>query len=206
MLDHANTTALNLNPLVATVDGFLSVRECQTLIELGTGRLERATIDSVSKHGMVSESRTNAHCALDPLECPQILPFLMKLGIILRIPLQHAEGFMLLHYVEAQEFKPHSDGIALNMAPERLAQLERNGGQRLFSTLIYLNDVAEGGGTSFPELGITVSPRPGRLLVFSNTMAGTRDVTNLSIHAGEPVTAGEKWAAIAWWRENPRGS
>lgn len=206
MFDHSNTTVLNLNPLVATMDGFLSEKECKTLIELGRGRLERATLDSDVGHGMVSERRTNANCALDPAQCPQILPYLMKLGILLRIPMQHAEGFMLLHYVIAQEFKPHSDGIALNTDPERRAQSERNGGQRLYSTLIYLNDVEGGGGTGFPELGLSVAPAPGRLLVFGNTMAGSNDVTDLSMHAGEPVTAGEKWAVIAWWRENPRGA
>lgn len=206
MLDHANTTVLNLNPLVATVDGFLSASECQTLIDLGKGRLQRATVVSDQGQGKVSERRTNAHCALRPSECPQILPFLMKLGILLRMPMQHAEGFMLLHYVEAQEFKPHSDGIALDADPDRLAEFDRDGGQRLFSTLIYLNEVTAGGGTGFPELGLSVAPVQGRLLVFGNTMAGTRDVANLSVHAGEPVTAGEKWAAIAWWRENPRAS
>ena len=32
--------------------------------------------------------------------------------------------------------------------------------------LWYLNDVAEGGETRFPQLGITVPARQGRLLVF----------------------------------------
>jgi prolyl 4-hydroxylase len=32
--------------------------------------------------------------------------------------------------------------------------------------LWYLNDVAEGGGTEFPELGITIQAKAGRLLIF----------------------------------------
>ena len=32
--------------------------------------------------------------------------------------------------------------------------------------LWYLNDVAEGGGTEFPELGLTIQAKAGRLLVF----------------------------------------
>ncbi|MEM9060121.1 MAG: 2OG-Fe(II) oxygenase [Pseudomonadota bacterium] len=203
MLNHLDPKVVNVNPLIAVIDDFLSEDERQVLIDLGAGRLHRATVDSTSGQGMVSMTRTNAHCALPPAEFPQVFPMLMKLGLVLRMPVQHAEGPMLLHYVEAQEFKPHSDGIMLDAEPERVAQFRKNGGQRLFSTLVYLNNVESGGGTGFPELEISVAPKAGRLLIFANTMAGSCDVANLSMHAGEPVTAGEKWAAITWWRELP---
>jgi len=203
MLEKLNPEILNINPLIAVVDDFLSPAECTTLIQLAQGRLQRATVHDADANGAVSENRTNAHCAAPPAEFPQVIPFLMKLGMLLRIPVQQAEGPMLLHYTEAQEFKPHSDGITLDSDPARIERFERAGGQRLFSTLAYLNDVEAGGGTGFPELGVSVAPKQGRLLIFANTMAGSRDMANLSIHAGEPVTAGEKWAAIAWWRENP---
>ncbi|MEL7469041.1 MAG: 2OG-Fe(II) oxygenase [Pseudomonadota bacterium] len=203
MLGNLNQSVLNINPLVAVVDDFLSAAECKALIALGAGRLERATVHRAAGQGQVSQRRTNDHCALPPETFPQVFPVLMKLGLTLRIPVQHAECPMLLHYTEAQEFKPHSDGIPLDADPERVARFEKTGGQRLFSTLIYLNEVEGGGGTGFPELDLSVAPKPGRLLIFANTMAGSRAVANLSVHAGEPVTAGEKWAAITWWREQP---
>lgn len=37
---------------------------------------------------------------------------------------------------------------------------------RYLVLLWYLNDVAEGGATAFPQLDVTVAPREGRLLVF----------------------------------------
>ncbi|MEM7211031.1 MAG: 2OG-Fe(II) oxygenase [Pseudomonadota bacterium] len=203
MLENFNPNILNINPLIAVVDDFLSASECDALITLAQGRLRRATVHNANSDGAVSQNRTNAHCSAPPGEFPQVIPLLMKLGMLLRIPMHHAEGPMLLHYTQAQEFKPHADGIMLDSNPERIERFQRAGGQRLFSTLAYLNDVEEGGGTGFPELGVSVAPKQGRLLIFANTMAGSRDMANLSIHAGEPVTAGEKWAAIAWWRENP---
>lgn len=202
MLEHFDPRILNINPLITVIDGFLDARECDALIALAEGRLKRATVHGEQSSGAVSESRTNAHCAAPPSEFPQVVPLLMKLGMVLRMPLQQAEGPMLLHYTEAQEFKPHSDVITVDSDPERIARFERSGGQRLFSTIVYLNDVEAGGGTGFPELGVSVAPKQGRLLIFANTIAGSRDMSNLSIHAGEPVAAGEKWAAIAWWREN----
>ena len=48
--------------------------------------------------------------------------------------------------------------------------------------LIYLDTVEDGGATVFPELGLTVSPHPGRAIVFQNAM----------LHAGQAVVAGHK--------------
>ena len=203
MQNAPDTTVLNINPLVLTVDGFLSEAECLGLIEAASDRLQRATVTDGAV-GSVSQNRTNSHCPLSPQDTPIVLQLLMKLGMALRIPMNQAEGPIALHYAEAEEFRPHSDGIQMNADAEKLAGFERDGGQRLFSAMVYLNSVEAGGATSFPELGVTVQPAPGRLLIFANTLAGSRDVTNLSIHAGEPVTSGEKWSVITWWRERPR--
>ena len=194
---------LNINPLVAVVDDFLSAAECEAIIAAGRGRMQRATVIDARGKGVERDGRTNSHCELPLNECPEVLPMLMKIGIVLRMPLQHAEPPTLLHYSTAQEFKPHFDGIALDFAGDGAKRFEQSGGQRLFSAMVYLNDVEEGGGTTFPALEIAVSPRPGRLLIFANTMAGMRERAELSIHAGEPVTAGEKWAAVTFWRERP---
>ncbi len=203
MLEGTNTTVLNINPLVLTVDGFLSDAECAGLIEAASGRLQRATVTDGAV-GSVSQNRTNSHCPLTPDDTPIVLQLLMKLGILLRVPMDRAEGPIALHYAKAEEFKPHSDGIRMSADAEKLAAFERDGGQRLFSAMVYLNSVEAGGGTGFPELGLSVEPVPGRLLIFANTLAGSRDVTNLSIHGGEPVTVGEKWSVITWWRERAR--
>ena len=205
MLEGANTTILNINPLVLTVDGFLSDAECDGLIKAASGRLQRATVTDGAV-GSVSQNRTNSHCPLKPQDTPIVLQMLMKLGMLLRVPMDQAEGPIALHYAEAEEFRPHSDGIQMSADSDKLEAFEQDGGQRLFSAMVYLNTVEAGGGTGFPELGLSVEPVPGRLLIFANTLAGSRDVTNLSIHAGEPVTAGEKWSVITWWRERARSS
>ena len=38
--------------------------------------------------------------------------------------------------------------------------------RRFLVFFVYLNDVAEGGGTEFPDLDLTISPECGKLLVF----------------------------------------
>ncbi|MDB5984956.1 MAG: 2OG-Fe(II) oxygenase [Nevskia sp.] len=65
------------------------------------------------------------------------------------------DDLILKHYVAGgqQQFQPHFDSIY-------------HVSNRYLVLLWYLNDVAEGGETVFPDLGLAVAPRGGRLLVF----------------------------------------
>jgi len=68
--------------------------------------------------------------------------------------------------------------------------------------LLYLSDEFEGGATSFPRYGVTVRPRAGDAVAFSNTLPDG-SVDQRSLHAGEPVTRGVKWLATRWIRARP---
>ena len=76
------------------------------------------------------------------------------------------------------------------------------GGQRLFTTLCYLNDLDAGGETEFPELKIKVKPKLGRVLIFGNTRLGTTEGHPHSIHSGRTVEGENvKYAMSIWWRQ-----
>ena len=79
----------------------------------------------------------------------------------------------------------------------------------MVTVLAYLNDVEEGGGTDFPELGVTVKAKRGDVVVFHNTLSETPapkhpKIHQKSLHAGMPVLKGEKWMVNLWFRENLR--
>ena len=83
------------------------------------------------------------------------------------------------------------------------------GGQRLVTVLAYLNDVQEGGGTEFPEMGVTINAKKGNVAVFHNTLPLTPTTNHSkvhprSLHGGMPVIKGEKWMVNLWFRENLR--
>lgn len=62
-----------------------------------------------------------------------------------------------------------------------------------------------GGRTIFPQLGLKFAPAVGAALVWYNLdRHGVLDERTL--HAGEPVGAGEKWGMNIWLREKPRPS
>ena len=84
---------------------------------------------------------------------------------------------------------------------EMAARFMAQGGQRVGTLLVYLNDVASGGETVFPTLGLGVKPKRGRcLLFFPGFEDGRRDERLL--HAALPAVE-EKWVAQVWVRAEP---
>lgn len=62
-------------------------------------------------------------------------------------------------YYTSQKYANHWDAFDLNTEDGR--RFAQNGGQRVGTVLVYLNDVASGGCTAFPQLGIKVQPKKG---------------------------------------------
>ena len=60
--------------------------------------------------------------------------------------------------------------------------------------------VRKGGATKFPLLDKSVQPEKGKLLIFWNVYEGTDKLHPDSLHAGEAVEEGEKWAFNLWFR------
>lgn len=68
---------------------------------------------------------------------------------------------------------------------------------RIATVIFYLNDNFTGGDTVFTKLGLTITPKRGKICYFSYP-AGT-DTTYL-VHTGTPVDSGEKFIAQVWIR------
>jgi prolyl 4-hydroxylase len=75
-----------------------------------------------------------------------------------------------------------------------------NGGQRIVTVLIYLNDVAQGGHTRFPALNLEVQPREGMALIFfPATIDGLLD--KMALHAAMPAID-TKYVSQVWIRQS----
>ena len=71
----------------------------------------------------------------------------------------------------------------------------------MVTCLLYLSDVEEGGGTSFPNLDMEIRDKKGRLALFHNCHEGGTVRHLDSLHGGMPVLKREKWACNFWFRE-----
>ena len=112
-----------------------------------------------------------------------------------QIPQKNSESLQLLRYGEGQYYRTHHDLIE--------HQTNRPPGVRILTFYIYLNgnedSGLEGGGTNFPKLDITVTPKRGRVALWSsvrNDNPHRKDPR--TEHAALPVTKGVKFGANAW--------
>jgi prolyl 4-hydroxylase len=190
-----------MNPLVCYFDDFLTSQECDHIIELATPHLIPATVcdhDPESKDMKLDDRRTNTYAFLPHNATPIVLQVCAKISKFTGIDLTHAEQLQVIHYGESEEYQPHYDAW-----DESGKVWTEKSGQRIFTALLYLNDVDEGGTTSFPNLEIDIKPKKGRIAFFANTNLSTTIRHTNSLHGAMPVISGEKWACNLWFREKP---
>ena len=109
--------------------------------------------------------------------------------------LENCEEPQVVRYKTGDYFDWHEDAL-----PPQQARRPTNGGQRVATVLVYLNDMgaSEGGATEFRDLPVSISPVQGKAVLFFPAFAdGTPDPR--TVHAGKPVTgADSKWVAQLW--------
>ena len=196
-----NVTLFSSDPIIYVVDDFISEDECQEFINCSKDKLQPATVVGL-KEELKLKDRTNEFAWLEHHANETIHEVSKRLSILVQMPIRNAEMFQVVHYESGTEYKPHFDSF--DQSTELGKKYWEPGGQRMITALIYLNDVADGGATYFPELNISINPKKGNVLVFHNSISETTNINPRSLHAGMPVTSGEKWAANLWFRENLR--
>lgn len=201
---------LHQSPPVLAVDNFFSKEECQYCMDLVQSTdgnediLEVSSVTFSSSASIAQSKRTSTTWYVKY----RILPtFLAKLTSLLsNISLEQCEEPQIVRYLKGEEFTWHYDEIPTSQL--------KNGGQRIATALIYLNDVVEGGGTVFRDLvtpvtaggpqqqqqqqqQLSVQPQQGSLLLFFPAFAnGIPDERTL--HKGEKVVSGIKMIAQMW--------
>ena len=72
-------------------------------------------------------------------------------------------------------------------------------GVRLLTFYIYLNDVQQGGGTSFTDLGIAVQPKRGKAVLWPSVLdAQLERIEPMTHHEALPPVSGTKYGANLW--------
>jgi prolyl 4-hydroxylase len=186
-------------PSAAMLGNVLDAEECGQLIEEARPRLQASTVaDPITGLDKVAMHRSSDGMFFKLMETPLVARIETRIAELTGFPVEHGEGLQILHYPEASECAPHFDFL-LPANEANKASIARSG-QRVATFIMYLNDVQAGGETLFPHVGWSVLPRRGQALFFEYGNAG-RQTDPLSLHAGAPVLAGEKWIATKWVRE-----
>lgn len=199
--NNENLEILSNDPRIIVIKNFLSNEYCDHFVNLSKGKLERALVSS-EKEGIISKGRSGSNCWINHNNDDITLSVANNISDIIEIPLSNTESYQIIYYDKTQEYFNHYDAWDFNEIEKSKRNLKK-GGQRIFTALIYLNDVEEGGSTKFTKLNIDVKAEKGKLLIFENVYEDTNIRHYYSEHAGRPVIKGEKYAFNLWFRECP---
>jgi prolyl 4-hydroxylase len=173
---------------------FLDAAQCDALIAMiDANRRPSTLLTTKAEPGF----RTSESCDMDRWS-PDIRPIDEGIAQLLGIDPLKGETMQGQRYAPGQQFRAHHDYFHEGEAYWK--EMQKVGGQRTWTAMVYLNDVAEGGATWFPQAGIKVSPKRGLLLAWNN-MRVDGGPNTLTIHEGMPVVEGVKYIVTKWFRE-----
>lgn len=177
---------------VSYFSGFLSIAECKHVAASVIDILTPASvIDPVSGNAIQNPIRTSDAAVIGPTREDLVLRAInLRIAAASATQVEQGEALTVLRYRQGQQFRLHSDAIA---GAEN---------QRVATMLLYLNDDFSGGETVFPDLELTIRPRAGDGLLFSNVDSAGKTEPRMR-HAGAPVRLGTKWLATRWIRARP---
>lgn len=184
-----------IKPAIVQLDDVLSDEECDFLIARAKSRLQPSkVIDANSGAEKAAAGRTSKGMYFNLQEDDFIARIEKRISLLTSYPIENGEGLQVLHYEVGDEYKSHFDFF-----PDNRVDL-RNGGQRIATMLIYLNDVESGGETIFPKINASFTPKKGSAVFFhyGNSLG---EVDRKSLHSSLPVQKGEKWVATKWIRQ-----
>ncbi|MBH5322970.1 2OG-Fe(II) oxygenase [Aurantiacibacter sediminis] len=175
------------------VGDFMTPAECAKMMEL---------IDATARPSVVfdidySEGyRTSYSGDVDPYD-PFVKKISRRIDDLIGVESEFGETIQGQRYMPGQEFQPHHDWFHPDTSYWE-HEMSR-GGQRSYTTMVFLNDVEAGGTTDFIDIGISIEPKPGVLLAWNN--AKPDGTTNpMTMHAGRPVQQGSKYIITKWYR------
>lgn len=181
---------------IFAVGDFFSAAECARLI---------AMIDTVARPSQlhdvayIEKFRTSYSGNFDAWN-PFVMSVSRRIDDLLGVAPECGETIQGQRYLPGQEFKPHCDWFYPDQ-PYWPQERER-GGQRSWTAMAFLNQVEEGGQTHFVNVGVSIEPKPGVLLVWNNArLDGAPNEDTL--HAGTPVIRGVKYVLTKWYRTRP---
>lgn len=194
---------ISSDPPVILFHKFLRDSEAEAFVKHGRGRYEKSLGVGMKADGtmgdVATEIRTSSHGWCQHPAClndPEVQRVTGRVADITQTPPENAEYAQLVYYNgDGQQFyRRHSDYIE--------GDEHKLPGVRIFTLFAYLNDVPEGGGTTFTDLPtgpVTFQPEKGKAVLWPSVLADSPHAKDdRTHHEALPVTKGEKFGANFW--------
>jgi len=183
---------------IYAIGELLTTNECRKL----AGMIDVVARPSSLYEGTYRDGYRTSYSGNFDAQDPMVKMISRRIDDALGLPGKIGETMQGQRYLPGQEFKNHHDYFF--PSEEYWKQERKNGGQRSWTAMMFLNNVRAGGATAFPTLGIQIAPKAGVLLAWNNAKPdGSPNVNTL--HAGTPVTEGAKYVITRWYRTRKWG-
>ena len=154
--------------------------------------------DSLVMSGYESSIRKSKTCWLSK-DDPTIRKIIQRVCDIDNVSIDNAEDLQVVKYKPNGYYNEHHDSCCDDNATCK--DFIKRGGNRVVTMVIYLNDGFEGGATKFIKLNKEIKPDKYSGILFYSMNKNKDKCHSLSMHAGLPITSGEKYIANVWIRE-----
>lgn len=177
-----------------TLEKLLTPEHCQRIMNFADDKL----VDSEVVGGKINSVRNSQQTWIKK-DHPLARPLFEKISRMYNIPVENAEDLQVVRYLPNQYYNEHHDSCCDDNV--QCTDFAKKGGQRKLTVLAYLNNDFEDGNTYFKNLGLKVKPKTGDAIVFYPLAKNSSKCHPKALHAGMPVSSGEKWIANLWFRE-----
>lgn len=192
------------DPWVVTLENMVNESEADAIFLSLKNRFEGSTVVGgktadglIARQTLQTRTSTNAWCNLAPCMRHDVHMDLQKriADLTLTDP-QHMENLQVLDYDVGQFYNAHHDTIS--------DHIRMMCGPRMLTAFIYFSTAGpnDGGATNFPKLGIKVSPKMGRMVLWPSMLdENSEKIDHRTQHEAMNVTGkewGKKRAANLW--------
>jgi prolyl 4-hydroxylase len=178
-------------------NNFINKKEAEYIIQNAKNNFEPSMVSS--KNGNLDESVRKSKTAWIDKHDPIIKNIILRLCKIVNEPFENTEDLQVVKYDKNGFYKQHYDSCC--ELSDRCIEFNKYGAQRKITMLIYLNDDFKEGGTYFPKLNKTFKPLKYSGILFYTLGKNSRKCHINSLHAGLPISSGEKYICNIWIRE-----
>lgn len=186
------------SPRIVLYRDVLYDNEIEIIKRMAQPRLKRATVQNYKTGELeFADYRISKSAWLKEHEDVVVANVAKRVEVMTGLTTETAEELQVVNYGVGGHYDPHYD---FARSEETNAFKSLGTGNRIATVLFYMSDVAQGGATVFPWLGVALQPVKGTAAVWFNLYpSGNGDLRTR--HAACPVLQGSKWVCNKWLHE-----
>jgi len=176
---------------------FISEKQNREILEYASNLFTPSVVGGGIKNVVDSNIR-KSQTAWITKDNPIVKEIYEKICNKYNLNIENAEDMQVVKYEKDNFYREHHDSFPF-YEPDFLSQ----GGHRILTTLIYLNDDFQGGETRFVTLDKNIKPIRNSAIIFHPLEKTNKRCHPKALHAGMPIKSGVKYVCNIWFRETP---